>query len=167
MAPSSTSQLATIQSTLDNFKQNMEENAYLELCNKLKELYGVGKNQEENPIGLYRLTVIVPEFTQVEHANFRMLLDPYFVIVQMTKSECKSIKTRINQTGSYNMYQPRHWDKKDKKMLPFPTYHSFYIFNENQRCELCGIDYVDVRTRHEFTITQNDHHCVVAIDKLE
>jgi len=139
----------------------MEENAYLELCNKLKELYGVGKNQEKNAKGLYRLTVIVPEFTQLQHDNFRLTLNSRPIIVKLTTREYENIKKGIKDTGSYSLYQPH---------IPFPNSQEFFIFQyakHDSECEYEDEDRTLTMFRNSFTITQHDHHCVVAIDKLE
>ena len=173
------SQLAEIQSILDNFKQNMEENAYLEMCNKLKELHeeegdNVQQTNEQDEMGFYRLHIVVPTFKLLRSkrdicadccSKIRMTNITKYAIVQMSRKEYVKIKLEIMEEGHYQ-YHNDPLDDEDLSVVPIETKYNcdlFHIVEEDEP------DYEDDQPKirsTELTITTDETICVIGIEEV-
>lgn len=57
----STTHIEHIQTTLDNFKQQMHEQAYISLCNTLKKYFDVNKEKESSELVLCKAKIVRPK----------------------------------------------------------------------------------------------------------
>ena len=174
---SSSSQLAEIQSTLDSFKQNMEENTYLELCNKLKELHTKETdNVQQDEVGFYRLHIVVPTFKLLRHDcadrcdTIRLINVTKYAIVQMSRETYVNIKLGIMDKG-HSHYNNALIEEEEEDII-----FNNKIIETTYECDLYKIveegepDYEDdepkITTSANLTITTDNKICVIGIEKL-
>ena len=155
MASSSYSNLAEIQSTLDTFKHNMEENAYLELCNKMKMLHETTKV-------FCKAKVVVPQFIQrkiktADEDEVQGEDDYYFdiknkivtIILQLDMEQYEFRKKSIEKEGYVDMST-----KFFKGVIDDVSIYRMYNLNY-ESCEM---------ENHNLLFMHYDYVCLVDIE---
>ena len=156
----------------------MEENAYLELCNKMKELYDDEQKQKENENGFYRLTVIVPKFDRTRfdtHHDIKIEYDTKNVIVNCPHILMEKVCEKIREHGCVHGYTFQHlFDDyyatssfTSDDLRPFDQKSNFDLHYLNYSgCRECPVTERNVVIESiDFTITHGEF-CIVKIEKI-
>jgi hypothetical protein len=86
-----------LQSILDETKESMIENSYLQLSNKLLEIY-------KNVTSFYDITYIETEVSRTSPLDYQILARPKKIILQLSESEIDLVKKMIEINGYFNAH---------------------------------------------------------------
>ncbi len=86
-----------LQSILDETKESMIENSYLQLSNKLLEIY-------KNVTSFYDITYIETEVSRTSPLDYQILARPKKIILQLTENEVDLINKMLDQNGHFNVH---------------------------------------------------------------
>jgi hypothetical protein len=86
-----------LQSILDETKESMIENSYLQLSNKLLEIY-------KNVTQFYNVTYIETEISRTSPLDYQVLSRPKKIILQLNEGEIELINKMIDLNGYFNVH---------------------------------------------------------------
>jgi len=86
-----------LQSILDDTKNSMIENTYLQLSNKLLEIY-------KSITSFYNVTYIETEVCRTSPLDYQILAKPKKIILQLTEFEIDLINKMIDLNGHFNVH---------------------------------------------------------------
>ena len=86
-----------LQSILDEAKESMIENTYLQLSNKLLQVY-------KTITSFYEVAYIETEVSRTSPLDYQILARPKKIILQLTESEIDLITKMIELNGHFNVH---------------------------------------------------------------
>ena len=89
--------LKELQSMLDDKKEGMIEFTYVELSNKILEIY-------KTITSLYNIDYIETEISRTSPLDYQVLSRPKKIILQLNEFELELIKKAIELNGFFNVY---------------------------------------------------------------
>ena len=94
-------QTSHIQNCIDEIKEKMSNEVYLELCNKMKDLH---KNETNKKL-FYDISVVIPDFYSNkvnEHIVLSMKVKRF--IIQLSMSDYERIRNDVQENGSTDLH---------------------------------------------------------------
>lgn len=100
--------LKELQSILDEKKEGMIENTYLELSNKILEIY-------KTITSLYNIVYIETEVSRTSPVDYQILARSKKIILQLTEFELELITKMIGENGFFSVNQSNSINEIAKK----------------------------------------------------
>ena len=143
-----TQTLADIQNKIDNIKEHISDNDYLEICNSMKELYNTKDEEDKDMLKTYEVSMFHPAFTKHydddescgNTHDLELVLKK--IILQMPISKFKQIKGNIQNKG----YFPLSWQEQGVNYNPYEGDNNqtpIHLSNRN-----CEIEFIHIYTHH-------------------
>jgi uncharacterized protein (UPF0335 family) len=136
-----------IQELIDEHKENINENIYLELCNKLMQINKEEQKEKEEQ-KVFKITYLEPYIKKTDFNEFEIDMKRKQLYVPLTKLEHKEIKNRLDERGHFTAHIIRHKMDENVKIDWTHTKTKFnkiaYHHRDREECNIeCGSEYCD------------------------
>ena len=122
-----------IQELLDEHKEDMNENIYLQLCNKLMKI----NSEEEKEQKVFKITYLEPYIKKSEFNNFEIDMRSEQLYLPLTKKEHKDIVDRLDKWGHFTAHLFYHKMQENNTII---WSYAKSEFDEDLYNECCGYD---------------------------
>tara|TARA_R110000803_G_scaffold189406_1_gene251891 strand:- start:477 stop:1001 length:525 start_codon:yes stop_codon:yes gene_type:complete len=124
-----------IQELIDEHKEDMNENLYLQLCNKLMKLNKEEEKEEEEEQKVFKITYLEPYIKNTKSKTFEIDMKRKQLYIPLTKKEHKQIVDRLDKLGHFTAHLFYH--KMDEN-VKIDWSHTKTEFDEDLYEECCG-----------------------------
>ena len=124
-----------IQELIDEHKEDMNENLYLQLCNKLMKLNTEEEKEKEEKEKVFKITYLEPYIKNTVYNTFEIDMRRKQLYIPLTKKEHKDIVDRLEQYGNFTAHIIYH---KMNEKVEIDWTHNKTDFDEDLYDECCG-----------------------------
>ena len=124
-----------IQELIDEHKEDMNENLYLQLCNKLMKLNKEDEKEKDEEQKVFKITYIEPYIKNTVYNTFEIDMKRKQLYIPLTKTEHKDIVDRLDKLGHFTAHIIYH---KMNENIEIDWTHTKTEFDEDLYDECCG-----------------------------